>query len=154
MLSAYGSLLGWRMARRSCFLSQKEGGRSVTPAVNAHGLSFENILAGGVPCFRFRSERRSRPSASKFSSVPKEFGERVLLKTVKRKWLVRRDSNPDSWHQKPESCRWTTDQFLRLLLQSGSKKAFYKPSAREKRMVGREGVEPATLGLKVPCSTS
>ena len=27
-----------------------------------------------------------------------------------RFWLECRDSNPDSWHQKPESCRWTTLQ--------------------------------------------
>ena len=27
-------------------------------------------------------------------------------------------------------------------------------TAREKKVVRREGIEPATLGLKVPCSTN
>ena len=62
---------------------------------------------------------------------------------MKAEWLGHQDSNLDSWYQKPESCRWTMAQWRSN-----------REPCREKKMVGREGIEPATLGLKVPCSTN
>lgn len=43
-----------------------------------------------------------------------------------RKWLGYQDSNLDSWHQKPESCRWTIPQRQRTCWRTRG------PSASEK----------------------
>ena len=69
-------------------------------------------------------------------------GRMVVVDWVlSKKWLGYQDSNLDSWYQKPESCRWTIPQCL-------------INAHRLTKVVGREGIEPATLGLKVPCSAS
>lgn len=77
----------------------------------------------------------------------REFRSRLVgFKRIAKKWLGYQDSNLDSWYQKPESCRWTIPQYNTV-----------RDTARHeyvKKMVGREGIEPATLGLKVPCSTN
>ncbi len=69
-------------------------------------------------------------------------------------WLAHQDSNLDSWYQKPESCRWTMGQCDNASAEGESQAAHPAADMQSDKVVGREGVEPATLGLKVPCSTS
>ena len=50
------------------------------------------------------------PTERKRSSMHRREYEAGKRRCRERIWLGRKDSNLDSWYQKPESCRWTTAQ--------------------------------------------
>ncbi len=108
--------------------------RGVPRRRNAIPVGNETKMAG-VPGFPRPLRGRSRPSAQAPSGRRLRTCRRHVLRAasdltvripatcrgdgmqsqlgIRRKWLGYQDSNLDSWHQKPESCRWTIPQLQR-----------------------------------------
>lgn len=132
-------------------------------ATNAHRLRglFRYLLIDRTPIWKGASlQERPFENEGKKSKQKHAKQKKIAPRGDKKaKWLGHQDSNLDSWNQNPESCRWTMAHCPAACPQVGPSKRRPLPCGANRlsdagKVVGREGIEPATLGLKVPCSAS